>query len=99
MSFVNGLRALAIAAGVLGAVFGLSSVSRSQAVKGKKYALLVGVAAYNHSQLPDLKFTENDVEALAEVLRKPKGGFDSVRVLSTTRGKKNRADMPTKANI
>jgi formylglycine-generating enzyme required for sulfatase activity len=67
--------------------------------KGKKYALLVGVKDYGHARLSKLRFTENDVEALAELLNKKVAGFDSVQVLTDSRGKKNPADKPSAANI
>jgi uncharacterized caspase-like protein len=71
----------------------------TQAPAGKKVALLVGVTEYERTgHFPDLKYTENDVEKLAEILRSPTAGF-TVRVLTTTRGKKNAADAPTVANI
>jgi tetratricopeptide (TPR) repeat protein len=66
---------------------------------GKKYALLVGVRAYEHNKLKDLKYTENDVEELAVLLRGKAAGFDGVRVLTTSRGQANAADRPTAANI
>jgi uncharacterized caspase-like protein len=67
---------------------------------GKKVALLIGVKQYKRSnQFPDLQYTENDVEKLATILRSEAGGFTTVRLLTTTRGAKNPADAPTKANI
>jgi uncharacterized caspase-like protein len=65
----------------------------------KKYALLVGVKEYDHKKLPNLQFTENDVEALAKVLREEKAGFDSVAVLTSSRGRKEPAAKPTAKNI
>jgi hypothetical protein len=47
-----------------------------QEPQGKKYALLVGVKAYEHSKLPNLEYTENDVVALAKVLRG--AGYEAV---------------------
>jgi formylglycine-generating enzyme required for sulfatase activity len=67
----------------------------AEAVPGKKYALLVGVRAYDNRKLEDLKYTENDVEELARELK----GFTEVVVLTTTRGKKNAEAAPTAANI
>src|SRR5262249_54090625 len=46
--------------------------------RGRKYALLVGVKSYEHSKLPDLRYTENDVEDLARLLRQTKAGFRGV---------------------
>jgi len=68
------------------------------AKKGKKVALLVGVNTYEHEDLKPLKYTENDVEELAKLLREPSAGF-AVRVLTVSRGKKDPKDMPTAKNI
>jgi formylglycine-generating enzyme required for sulfatase activity len=67
--------------------------------KGKKYALLVGVKEYDHARLGKLRFTENDVKELAEVLQDRSAGFTSVRLLATAAGEKREADKPTAANI
>jgi formylglycine-generating enzyme required for sulfatase activity len=67
--------------------------------KGKKYAVLVGVKEYSHDKLPDLKYTENDVVELAELLGTQDGGFTQVVLLTTTRGKGSPAAQPTAANI
>jgi hypothetical protein len=83
---------LALAAGLL-----LQGPATTQTVAGKKRALIVGVREYASARLDPLRFTENDAEALADVLQK-QAGF-SVRVLSTTRGKKRTADAPTIANL
>jgi hypothetical protein len=69
----------------------------SQTAKGKKHALVVGVRGYHSVKLRKLDYTENDAEELAEELQN-KGGF-SVRVLTTSRGKKSKADRPTLANL
>jgi formylglycine-generating enzyme required for sulfatase activity len=69
----------------------------TQADRGKKHALVVGVRGYDSSKMSHLKYTENDAEKLAEVLEK-RGGF-SVRVLTTSRGVKRKADAPTIANL
>jgi uncharacterized caspase-like protein len=77
----------------------LAAAPARPAEGGKKHALLVGVAEYNHSKLPDLKYPENDVEELAKILRRPSAGFDSVRLLTSTRGKSDPKSAPTAANI
>jgi formylglycine-generating enzyme required for sulfatase activity len=59
--------------------------------KGKKYALLVGVKAYDHHKLAPLRFTENDVTELAKLLRP--AGYD-VTLLSDSAKVK-----PTGANV
>jgi hypothetical protein len=38
--------------------------------KPRKIAVLVAVKAYNHADLPDLEFTENDVTELGDLLSK-----------------------------
>jgi formylglycine-generating enzyme required for sulfatase activity len=71
--------------------------TQAQTAKGKKYALLVGVRDYDHDALTPLQYTENDVEELAKTLSE--SGFAFVRVLTTTRGAKKKADGPTAANV
>jgi hypothetical protein len=68
------------------------------AVKGRRYALLVGSAEYSNPLFPTLKNAENDIKALARVLHAPSSGF-AVRLLTTTRGKRDPRDAPTAANI
>jgi formylglycine-generating enzyme required for sulfatase activity len=63
---------------------------------GRKLAFLVGVKAYDHSDLKNLDFPENDVEELASVLNRD--GFQTV-VLTTTRGQKDERGKPTAQNI
>jgi formylglycine-generating enzyme required for sulfatase activity len=65
---------------------------------GKRFALLVGVNTYHHADLPNLKYTENDVEELNSLLV-GQGGFDKVLLLTTTRGKKRKSAKPTVANL
>jgi formylglycine-generating enzyme required for sulfatase activity len=73
----------------------LLGFSAAQDSKGKKYALLVGIRAYDHDSLPDLKHTEADVEELGKVLSV---ADYRVTLLTTTRGKKPDA-APTAKNI
>src|SRR5262249_34250783 len=77
----------------------LSAESAPRAARGKKYALLVGVTEYKHSAFASLKYTENDVEKLAEVLLDKNANFTQVRVLTTSRGKKDAKEAPTAANV
>jgi uncharacterized caspase-like protein len=77
----------------------LPLVGQDAKPKGKKYALLVGVRAYHHDKLPDLKYTEYDVEELAVELTKKSAGFDDLTVLTTSRGEKREAARPTAKNI
>jgi uncharacterized caspase-like protein len=67
--------------------------------QGKRYALLVGVKAYKHDKLPDLKYTENDIGELAKLLRRPSAGFAEVVVLTTSAGKARPALLPSAANV
>jgi uncharacterized caspase-like protein len=77
----------------------LAVLGREEKPRGKKYALLVGIKAYDHNKLPDLKYTENDVEELGKLLRTKASGFDKITLLTTTRGKKDTAARPTAKNI
>jgi hypothetical protein len=79
------------------AVLLLPGGSRAQPARGKKHALVVGVRYYESSKFDPLLYTENDAEDLARVLSE-QGGF-AVRVLTTSRGSKRRADAPTAARL
>src|SRR5262245_34226831 len=92
----SAFRAAGLAALLL-AAFALPGWTQSS--EGKKVALLVGVTAYDSDAFRNLKYPENDVEDLAAALSRPGTGFTSVRVLTATRGKKNKADLPTAANV
>jgi formylglycine-generating enzyme required for sulfatase activity/uncharacterized caspase-like protein len=98
MSTATRLRLLGLSAIVTAAV--LIAPGRSQAPPGKKVALLVGVTHYQRStHFPDLQYSENDIVKLAEILRSPAAGFSTVRVITTSLGKKKAEDAPTAANI
>jgi formylglycine-generating enzyme required for sulfatase activity len=71
----------------------------TQAQMGKKYALLVGVTDYDSDVFRPLRYAENDVDKLAEILESKAGGFTSVRVLGSKRGKTNTRDIPTAVNV
>jgi enterochelin esterase family protein len=64
---------------------------------GKKVALLVGVRKYKKEELSDLKFTENDVNDLAALLRQ--NGYRRVVVLTQKNGANNPDLLPTGDNI
>jgi uncharacterized caspase-like protein len=73
----------------------LLDASQAQAEKGKRYALLVGVRKYDHRDLDELMYTDNDAEGLSKVLT----GFSEVVVLTSTRGQKKESAAPTAKNI
>ena len=60
--------------------------------EGRKVAFLVGVKDYDHSDLKNLDFPENDVEELAALLNTQ--GFETV-LLTTSRGRKSELNKPT----
>ncbi len=93
LSWVVCLAAL-LTAGV--AVFSLTSSAQESASEGRKLALLVGVKRYDHEDLRDLDFPENDVEDLAGVLKDQH--FETV-VLTTARGKQDATEKPTAENL
>jgi uncharacterized caspase-like protein len=64
---------------------------------GQRYALLVGVRQYDKAQLTSLRYTENDVTDLAEVLRK--AGYRRVVLLTQKRGADQARYLPTAANV
>jgi len=63
---------------------------------GRKLALLVGVNKYDHAQLRDLEFAENDVAELAAVLERQ--GYNVV-LLTTKTGLQDSRLNPTVVNI
>jgi hypothetical protein len=64
--------------------------------RSRRIAVLVGVKAYNHADLPDLEFTERDVTELGDLLRP--AGYQ-VTLLTTTAGANDARRKPTLANI
>jgi formylglycine-generating enzyme required for sulfatase activity len=63
---------------------------------GQRYAVLVGVNRYQHAKLAQLKYAENDVEELAELLT---GASYEVTLLTGAAGARDEKHEPTKANI
>jgi hypothetical protein len=80
----------------LAVCLGLLGPTSAEAPAGRKHALLVGVRDYDSAKFPKLAYTENDAEDLADVLGK--AGY-SVRVLTTSRGARRKADLPTADNL
>ncbi|MFL5327904.1 MAG: caspase domain-containing protein [Gemmataceae bacterium] len=68
----------------------------ADAPAGKKYAILVGVNAYDHARLPALKYAVNDAAELGALLGKQ--GY-IVTLLTDATGEENKALLPTKINI
>jgi TPR repeat protein len=93
MSSRTSLRRLVLTALVVAALVLPGAV---RAAEANRYALLVGVLEYDHDKLPNLGYTENDVEELAELLKR--SGF-KVILLTSTRGKAREARRPTAQNI
>src|SRR2546423_775876 len=69
------------------------------APKGGQYALLVGVKNYDGDQLRSLKYTENDVNDLAGVLKD--AGYKRVVVMTQAEAaaQSDKALLPTAANV
>jgi formylglycine-generating enzyme required for sulfatase activity len=82
---------------VTAAVLLVLGPAAAQTSRGEKVALLVGVKEYHDSKLPNLKYTEDDVEDLARVLRQA-GGY-ACTVLTGGRGQTDPRLRPTRANI
>ena len=64
---------------------------------GRQYALLVGVRTYKKDELKNLKYTENDVNDLARLLRE--GGYRRVVVMTQTEAARDQDLAPTAQNI
>jgi hypothetical protein len=73
---------------------GGGTVPAGREVKGKKYAVLVGVTEYQH--MTNLRFTKNDAEDLRDQLLAIGFAPDDVRTLTNGSGGRNE---PTKQNI
>jgi uncharacterized caspase-like protein len=65
--------------------------------KGERYALLVGVREYDKSELRPLKYTEDDVTALAAVLKE--AGYARVVLMTQAEGANKLRFLPTAENI
>lgn len=72
---------------------------RAAADEGRRYALLVGVQQYDSEDMDDLRFTENDVEKLSEVLQRKPKPYSRIVVMTRERGQKDTSLLPTAANI
>jgi sn-glycerol 3-phosphate transport system substrate-binding protein len=90
------VRACGLAVSLVLAVLAGRDANAQDAPVERKLALLVGVKAYDHADLKNLYFPENDVEELGAVLKND--GFHVV-VLSTSRGMRGAAYRPTAYNI
>jgi uncharacterized caspase-like protein len=90
------LRAFLIALTLATLPFVCQPLFAAEANPGRKLALLVGVKEYDHAQLNNLQFPENDVEELGEVLSRQ--GFQVI-VLTTVRGKRDANFEPTAENF
>jgi hypothetical protein len=66
---------------------------------GQRYALLVGVQQYDSPELPDLHYSESDVEELAEVLLASGYPAGNVALLTGKKGAQDRRALPTAAGI
>jgi formylglycine-generating enzyme required for sulfatase activity len=69
----------------------------AQPTESRKYALLIGVRQYPPDQLKDLRFSENDVTALADLLKG--AGFNRVVLMTQAVGAKETRYLPTAENI
>ena len=68
----------------------------ARADDGKKYALLVGINAYDSDKLPPLHYAVNDAAEAASVLQK--NGYEVI-LLTDEVGKAERSQLPTRGNI
>ncbi len=77
----------------------LICLSMKTAIAGDRYAFLVGVKQYDKTQLNSLSYTEADVTALAEALKK--AGYDQANIVLMTQagGASNIRQLPTSQRI
>jgi formylglycine-generating enzyme required for sulfatase activity len=66
---------------------------------GDRYAMLVGVRQYIKSELTPLKFTENDIDGLSQVLRQAGYPPENLIVMTQTAGNEDARYSPTAENI
>ncbi|MBI3946868.1 MAG: SUMF1/EgtB/PvdO family nonheme iron enzyme [Armatimonadetes bacterium] len=85
-------------AAILAAFLLLACQPRARAAGGTKWALLVGVEAYENEQISRLKFTLNDVKVLADTLTNI-AGFPAGNVRVMTSDMKGTGDYPTNLNV
>ncbi len=71
-------------------------VAAQEQAPGRKLAFLVGVKSYDHAELKDLEFPENDVKEMADVLKRE--GF-TVRLMSTAAAPTDKEHFPDADNI
>ncbi len=71
----------------------------AQFSQAEHYALLIGVRQYIPTELTDLKYTENDVVKLAEVLRQRGYQPDNIVLMTQTTGADRAGLLPTSDNI
>src|SRR5581483_10588030 len=90
------LRRLWAVLAVTVAMTSLANAQESRRSPGGKFALLVGVKNYEKDLRP-LPFTENDMTALAEVLRK--AGYQRVVLMTQARGADEPRYLPEAAKI
>ena len=65
---------------------------------GTRWALLIGIEDYHDEDIPDLRYSVDDVKALAAVLGDgERGNFSQVKLLVSDA--KNESDLPTRRNI
>ena len=82
---------------VLASVSPRAGAAADPSPPGEKYALLVGVREYDPTELRDLPYAEDDVTALAEVLKK--AGYKRVVLMTQTEGAKRARLLPLAANV
>ncbi len=73
--------------------------TETRSAGGQRYALLVGVQQYDSKELPDLNYSEADVEALAEVLRVSGYPAANVALLTGKGGARDPQRRPTAERI
>lgn len=73
--------------------------SPSAALAGEQYALLVAVRQYDKAELTSLQFTENDITALADVLRDNGYPEENIVLMTQARGAEEARYAPFAKNI
>jgi formylglycine-generating enzyme required for sulfatase activity len=90
------LRIMLLLAMGVGLLVSINAPQSAEPSQGKKFALLVGVKHYDHSDFKILRYTENDVTDLAKLLQT--NGYEVV-LLCDSVGAADEKRKPNKANI
>jgi formylglycine-generating enzyme required for sulfatase activity len=80
-------------------IAGSAHAQKPPAPQGEKYAILVGVRQYESPDLHPMKFAENDVEQLSEILLRSGYRPENVKLMTQTAGVANLRFLPVSSKV